>query len=221
MCGHRPQTSPVAWLCCRLHLGSYQVDSGVHLFVAVSWWLSLLRGCTALAPACCKGLPCQAEQANTWGSALAAVSSFWLKKPRSFAVVQLCQSLCPKCPVAAFCLNWIGACSARIKSLVMGAKRMWHNKLQLCMRLRHEVGCSGPGAYLQSQRAAKEQEQGTCMSVAGDNPGWPATCPSAQGCPAGDLFESTKQNSPKLRFGTSQRDAAEKVFISADHEKSG
>ena len=53
------------------------------------------------------------------------------------------------------------------------------------------------------------------------SPSAPETCLSAQGCPAGDLFESTKQNSPKLRFGTSQRDAAEKVFISADHEKSG
>lgn len=39
--------------------------------------------------------------------------------------------------------------------------------------------------------------------------------------PAGDQFESTKSNTPKLKFGTSLREASEKIFISTDHEKSG
>lgn len=38
---------------------------------------------------------------------------------------------------------------------------------------------------------------------------------------AGDQFESTKSNTPKLKFGTSLREASEKIFISTDHEKSG
>ena len=38
---------------------------------------------------------------------------------------------------------------------------------------------------------------------------------------AGEQFESTKSNTPKLKFGTSLREASEKVFISTEHEKSG
>jgi len=40
-------------------------------------------------------------------------------------------------------------------------------------------------------------------------------------CHAGDQFESTKSNTPKLKFGTALREASEKIFISSDHEKSG
>ena len=38
---------------------------------------------------------------------------------------------------------------------------------------------------------------------------------------AGEQFESTKNNTPKLKFGTSLREASEKIFISTEHEKSG
>lgn len=38
---------------------------------------------------------------------------------------------------------------------------------------------------------------------------------------SGDQFESTKSSTPKPRFGTSNREAGEKQYISAEHEKSG
>lgn len=40
-------------------------------------------------------------------------------------------------------------------------------------------------------------------------------------CCTGEQFDSRKPSAAMVHFPSSQRDAAEKIFISAEHEKSG